>query len=132
MDAPRVLLVDDMKEYSETLAERLRLRDVLTEVASDGKEALEKIEEQEFDVVILDVVMPEMDGLEVLRQIRDIRPHLPVLMLTGKEFSIPKAIRSMDLGAMDYLSKPVPLETLLKKIGEAQKRRAALDGIPNG
>jgi len=132
MDAPKVLLVDDMKEYSETLAERLRLRDVQAEVASDGREAIERIGEREFDMVILDVVMPEMDGFEVLRQIRATHPHLPVLMLTGKEFSIPKAIQSMDLGAMDYLSKPVPLETLLKKIGEARKRKAALEGIPHG
>ena len=119
----RVLLVDDEKEFLEPLAERLEIRefDVLT--AFSGSDALTLVQEKELDVVVLDVKMPGMDGIDVLRQIKRSKPLVEVIMLTGYA-TVPTAIEGMKLGAFDFLLKPCETEDLINKIEEAHKRKA--------
>jgi len=119
----RILLVDDEKEFAETLAERLRTRDFHVTEAFSGNEALEKLKEYNFDVTILDVQMPGMDGIEALRAIKKLKPLTEVLMLTGHG-TIETAIEGMKLGAYDFLIKPCEMDVLLAKINSAYERKA--------
>ena len=118
----KLLLVDDEAEFLETLVDRLDLRDMKTGVAYNGKQALSAVEEEEPDVIVLDVKMPEMDGLEVLKRIKQAYPHVEVIILTGHG-SEQDEERARQLGAFDYLRKPADLEALLLRIRNAFKRR---------
>ena len=118
----KVLLVDDEEEFVTTLAERMMLRSVETEVALSGEEALAKLDEKPPDVVVLDVMMPGLSGLEVLKRIREARPDIPVILLTGRG-STKEGIEGMEQGALDYLMKPIDIEDLLKKMDEAVKSK---------
>ncbi len=119
----RILLVDDEKEFVETLAERLRTRDFDVTTAFSGDEALEKLKEYNFDVTILDVKMPGMDGIEALREIKKLKPLTEVLMLTGHG-TIETAIEGMKIGAYDFLLKPCEMDVLLDKINKAYERKS--------
>lgn len=118
----RILLVDDEKEFVETLAERLRTRDFDVTTAFSGDEALEKLNEYNFDVTILDVKMPGMDGIDALREIKKLKPLTEVLMLTGHG-TIETAIEGMKIGAYDFLLKPCEMDVLLDKINKAYERK---------
>lgn len=120
MASYRALLVDDESDFVETLAERLRLRDVDALVATDGYEALEMLKEHGPPVVLLDVMMPGLGGLQVLREIKRLRPGTQVILLTGKGLT-KDGIEGMRQGAFDYLMKPVKLEELMEKMAEALK-----------
>jgi DNA-binding NtrC family response regulator len=119
----RILLVDDEKEFVETLAERLRTRDFDVTTAFSGDEALEKLNEYNFDVTILDVKMPGMDGIDALREIKKLKPLTEVLMLTGHG-TIETAIEGMKIGAYDFLLKPCEMDVLLDKINKAYERKS--------
>ncbi len=119
----RILLVDDEKEFVEALAERLRTRDFHVTMAFSGDEALEKLKEYNFDVTILDVRMPGLDGIEALRAIKKLKPLTEVLMLTGHG-TIETAIEGMKIGAFDFLIKPCEIDVLLDKIKGAYERKA--------
>jgi DNA-binding NtrC family response regulator len=119
----RILLVDDEKEFVETLAERLRTRDFDVTTAFSGDEALEKLKEYNFDVTILDVKMPGMDGIDALREIKKLKPLTEVLMLTGHG-TIETAIEGMKIGAYDFLLKPCEMDVLLDKINKAYERKS--------
>lgn len=123
MNPPRVLVVDDEADFLETMVNRLRRRGLPAEGALSGPEALEMMRGQDFDVVVLDVRMPGMDGLEVLREIKDKWPFVEVIMLTGHG-SVESGIQGMRLGAFDYIMKPADLEDLLEKIHQAHERKA--------
>ncbi|MFC1884101.1 response regulator [Thermodesulfobacteriota bacterium] len=114
----KVLLVDDEKEFVSTLAERLEMRDITTLVANDGESALKIIADERPPVVVLDVMMPGISGLNVLKRIREDFPKTKVILLTGRG-STKDGIEGMKLGAFDYLMKPVKLEGLIKKMNEA-------------
>lgn len=118
MENLKVLLVDDEEEFVSTLAERLQLRNITTLVATDGEEALQIIDTDKPPVVVLDVLMPGMGGLDVLRQIKRSYPHIQVIILTGRG-STKEGIKGMRLGAFDYLMKPVKIEMLMQKMNEA-------------
>ncbi|MBI4620998.1 MAG: response regulator [Desulfobacterales bacterium] len=118
----RVLLVDDEEEFVTTLSERLSLRGIETEVAYNGENALAKMNQITPDIVILDVMMPGLSGLDVLKQIKEILPDIPVILLTGRG-STRDGIDGMKQGAFDYLMKPVDIEDLIKKMNEAMKSR---------
>lgn len=113
-----VLLIDDEQEFVTTLAERLEIRGFSTATAVDGESGLDLIRQRDWSVVILDLLMPGMSGLETLKQIRQIAPDLPVILLTGHG-STRDGMEVMKLGAIDYLMKPLAIEELLKKIKEA-------------
>ena len=118
MSRGRVLLVDDEKEYIETLAMRLETRGLRVDVAESGETALEKFREKSFDAVVLDLAMPGMDGIETLKRLRELNPDSQVLLLTGRA-TVKKATEAMRLGALDLLEKPVDIEVLVEKIEEA-------------
>jgi len=117
-----VLLVDDERDFADLLAERLQARGFRVQTAYDGEEALRLAAGHELDVAVLDVNMPGLDGLGVLRELKKIKPQAEALMLTGQR-DLATAIPGMKLGATDYLVKPVPIERLVEAILRAQDRR---------
>jgi DNA-binding NtrC family response regulator len=119
----RVLLVDDEEEFVEALAERLSMRDHDVTTSLRGEDALEKLRQYNFDVVILDVRMPGIDGTEVLHEIKRIKPLTEVIMLTGHA-TVESAIDGMKQGAYDYLIKPCETEDLVIKINKAYEKKA--------
>lgn len=119
----RVLLVDDEEQFIEQLSERLKLRDYDVTACFSGEDAVEKLRHYLFDVVVLDVAMPGLDGIEALRQIKSVRPLTEVIMLTGHA-TVESAIEGMKLGAFDYLMKPTETDTLTQKINNAHQRKA--------
>ncbi|MEJ2658365.1 MAG: response regulator [Desulfobacterales bacterium] len=120
MDRIKILLVDDEKEFVTTLAERLELRNMNVSIAMDGEAALALVENDPPQVVILDVMMPGLSGLEVLEKIKAINSRIQVILLTGHG-ATKDGIRGMQLGAFDYLIKPIDIEELIKKVNEAVK-----------
>ncbi|MFW6081954.1 MAG: response regulator [Desulfosalsimonas sp.] len=119
----RVLLVDDEKDFVEQLSERLRIRDYDVTVCHSGEEAVENTRQYIYDVVILDVAMPGMDGNKALRSIKQRRPLTEVIMLTGHA-TVESAIDGMKQGAFDYLMKPCETDELIEKINNARQRKA--------
>ena len=105
-----ILIVDDEKSIRFMLAEALEAIDVKTEDAADGEEALSKLKEKEFSLVLLDLRLPGVDGMEVLRQMRQTRPDIPVMVITAYG-TVNLAVEAMNLGAADFIQKPfVPEE----------------------
>jgi two-component system response regulator CpxR len=119
----KVLLVDDEKDFVETLALRLEARNLSVSTAFNGDEAISKVQEEDFDVVILDMVMPGKTGIEVMRVIKQIRPLVEVILLTGHA-TMQSAIEGMNQGAFFYLMKPTEMQNLLQKIAHAYKHKA--------
>jgi DNA-binding response OmpR family regulator len=122
MEKIKILLVDDEKEFVETLSERIRMREHDSEVALDGEQALKKMDDDLPDVVVLDLKMPGMDGMEVLRRIRKAYPKVQVIMLTGHG-SDKDEEEARKLGAFEYLQKPVEIDALMKKVKKAYKNK---------
>jgi DNA-binding NtrC family response regulator len=118
----RVLLVDDEAEFLETLVKRLKKRKLDVSAVTSGKEALESLRESPVDVVVLDVKMPDMDGIETLKEIKKIRPSVEVIMLTGHA-NVEVAMQGMELGAFDYLMKPMDIDELIYKLQDAYKKK---------
>jgi DNA-binding response OmpR family regulator len=114
----RILIADDEVEFASTLATRLELRGYVTEIANSGEETLEAITRQVPDLLLLDLKMPDLDGLEVLAKLRENYKELKVIILTGHG-SFSSGNQGMTLGAFDYIVKPVELSLLLEKITEA-------------
>ena len=114
----KVLVVDNEVEFASTLAERLRLRRIEAESVFSGEDALPAIVRFQPDVIILDLDMPDISGLEVLSRVKDLDPTIEVILLTGYG-SFDAGITSMELGAFDYIVKPVDLAHLMQKITEA-------------
>jgi DNA-binding NtrC family response regulator len=121
----KILLVDDEVEFVESLAERLRLRGFITSIAQDGLRALEQICAQQFHGVVLDVMMPGMDGLETLKQIKKIDGSVEVILLTGHART-EAALEGIRAGAFDYLIKPVDIDELTFRLQDACEKRALL------
>lgn len=122
MQKLRLLLVDDEPDVLHAYTRRFERRNAEIETASTGGEALEKVGKDRFDVVILDVMMPGMNGIETLRRIKALKPDLPVIILTGHANS--KAlIEGMECGAFDYLLKPVGTDELYFKVLDAVRAR---------
>jgi two-component system response regulator CpxR len=117
----KVLLVDDEQEFVQTLSERLLMRDVGSAIAYNGEQALSVIDEDEPEVMILDLKMPGIDGIEVLRRVKETHPNVEVIILTGHG-SKEDEQTCMDLGAFAYLRKPVDIELLTKTMNEAYAR----------
>jgi CheY-like chemotaxis protein/cytidylate kinase len=118
---PRFLLVDDEKEFVQTLSDRLQTRDLESAIAYDGEEALSYIEKDEPDVMVLDLKMPGVNGIDVLRKVKKERPQVEVIILTGHGSEKDKAT-ALELGAFAYLEKPVDIEVLAKTMKEAYKK----------
>ncbi|MFN8021749.1 MAG: response regulator transcription factor [Acidimicrobiales bacterium] len=123
----RVLVVDDDRAIRESLARALELDGYEVELASDGAVALAAIRERRPDVAVLDVMMPNIDGLTVCRVLRAERDRLPILMLTART-ETPDRVAGLDAGADDYLPKPFELDELLARL-RALLRRAKPDEV---
>ena len=133
----KVLLADDEVDFAKTLAERLEMRNLSVTPVFSGKAALEIIEEIDFDVIVLDVLMPETNGIDLLREIKEKTPLTQVIMLTGQA-TVKNAIEGMKLGAFDFLLKPADIDLLEEKINDAygiklrheeRIRKAQIDSI---
>jgi CheY-like chemotaxis protein len=126
----KVLLVDDEKDFVLTLSERLEMRDVSPAIALDGEQALKILDEEEPDVIVLDLKMPGIDGIEVLRKVKTGHPAVEVIILTGHGNEKDREV-CMRLGAFAYLQKPVNIETLSKAMKDAyEKIRSAGSAKP--
>jgi DNA-binding NtrC family response regulator len=123
----RVLLVDDERDFLEVLTRRLGRRDVNVEGVSSGEEALKYLQAKPIDVAVLDVKMPGMDGITVLREIKKLNPLIEVIMLTGHA-SLEVALEGMRSGAFDYLMKPAEIDELLYKIQDAHRAKTIQEG----
>jgi two-component system, OmpR family, response regulator CpxR len=128
----KVLLVDDEREFVQTLSERLGMRDIGSAVAFDGESALELINEDEPEVMLLDLQMPGINGIEVLKQVKSSHPDIEVVILTGHGTEEHRAL-CLQLGAFAYLEKPVDIELLSEtlKRANARMRQNRLQGINN-
>ena len=115
MEPLRILLVDDEEDFASTLAERLVLRGSRVAVATSGTDALKHIRQTDFSVLILDVKMPGIGGLELMTEIKRKCPDLPVILLTGHG-SVADGERGIREGAFDYLMKPIDIDELMEKI----------------
>jgi DNA-binding response OmpR family regulator len=118
--APRILLVDDEQPIQTLLSFPLQRDGYDVVQASDGREALSRFDEQTFDLVVLDVMMPRMDGLEVCRRLRA-RSSVPIIMLTAKSEEIDKVL-GLELGADDYITKPFSMREFRSRVKAALRR----------
>lgn len=116
----KILLVDDEEELVSTLSERMEMRGLDAEVALDGPQAIDAIKTRLPHVMVLDLRMPRMDGMEVLRHIKKNNPEIQVIILTGHG-SAKDEEQARRLGAFDYLQKPVDVETLVNRIKKAYR-----------
>ena len=125
MSSAKVLLVDDEKEFTETLSERLQLRNLEVFIASSGHEAIDLAGQHRFDAVILDLQMPGMDGIETLKHLLAADADQQVIVLTGHG-TISKSVEALKAGAMDFFEKPIDIQRLSDEIGKAATQRLTL------
>jgi two-component system response regulator MprA len=123
----RVLVVDDDRSVRESLRRSLQFNGYEVATASDGLEALETIARQRFDIIVLDVMMPRLDGLETCRRLRALGEEVPIIVLTARD-AVSDRVSGLDAGADDYLPKPFALEELLARL-RAPLRRAQPAGV---
>jgi len=127
----RLLLVDDELEFLEPMAARLTRRGVLCSIAESGDKALKLLTSESFDCAVVDVKMPGMDGIELLRRMRRDYPDTAVVLLTGHA-SVELGVQGIELGAFEYLMKPVELDELLDTIRRAAGKAAVEPSDNNG
>ena len=125
MTNEKVLLVDDEEDFLDVLGERMRARGMDVSTASSAVEAIQLAEREAYDAIVLDLQMPDMDGLEALKALKEKNPDLQIILLTGHA-TVQKGIQAMKLGAMDLLEKPADLETLTDKSHKAQAKKMLL------
>jgi DNA-binding NtrC family response regulator len=121
----RVLLVDDEEEYLEIMSERMRARDIEVTTSTSAREALDMIATESFDAVIMDFMMPEMNGIEALKAIKEKNPEMQIILLTGHA-TVEKTVEAMKAGAMDLIEKPADLDALSEKIKSAHNQKALI------
>ncbi len=132
MNEIKILIVDDEVEFASTLVERMELRGIKAKATNCGEDALSSVIMEPPDVVLLDLKMPDIGGLEVLDGIKSTDPSIEVIMLTGHGCTV-SGIEGMEHGAFDYLMKPVDLKVLLEKIQQAfEQRMRNKEGDTNG
>jgi two-component system, OmpR family, response regulator CpxR len=117
----RVLLVDDEKEYVQTLSDRLKLRQFASEIAYNGQEALDFTDQEDTEVILLDLKMPGVEGFDVLKKIKESKPHIEVIILTGHGSEKDRAT-CMELGAFAYLHKPADIDLITETMKKAYEK----------
>ena len=125
MTQERVLIVDDEVDFTEVLSQRMQSRGIAVDTAAGGREALEKAKDKSYDAIVLDLSMPDMDGLETLKQLLGENPDQQVIMLTGCG-TIEKGVEAIRLGAMDFLKKPASLQDLIEQVKLAKAKKMLL------
>ena len=123
----KVLIVDDEKDFLDIIAERLLARGMDVSTATSAEDALNMVEEESFDVVILDFMMPALDGFKALKLMKAKRPDMHIIVLTG---NVPdeKRMEAKALGALDVIEKPPDLKDLIQKIKKAKKAQRTVRG----
>jgi len=122
----RLLLAEDEKELSDALVTVLKYNHYSVDAVYDGEEALQYLETENYDGVILDIMMPKMDGIQVLTQVRSKGNQVPILMLTAKA-EVDDKVLGLDRGANDYLTKPFAMKELLARIRAMTRQKAEPD-----
>ena len=120
---PKILIVEDEHQLARFIQLELEHEDYETAVAGDGRQGLSLAESGKFDLILLDIMLPELNGLEVLRRLRKAENNVPVIMLTARD-SVMDKVSGLDMGADDYITKPFAIEELLARIGLADKAEA--------
>ncbi|SDR05827.1 DNA-binding response regulator, OmpR family, contains REC and winged-helix (wHTH) domain [Virgibacillus subterraneus] len=115
MGNPNILIVEDEQKLSRVLQLELNYENYTTEVANNGKQALELLESKKWDLVLLDIMLPELSGMEVLRRFRRNDTNTPIILLTARD-QVHDKVSGLDLGANDYVTKPFQIEELLARI----------------
>ena len=118
----KILLIDDEEDFLAVMSDRMQARNMQVSTASSAKEGLEKAASGNFDAVILDVMMPEMDGIDALKILKEKNPDLEVILLTGHA-TIKQGIEAMKLGALDLLEIPADINALTEKIHTARAKK---------
>ncbi|NDY56238.1 response regulator [Desulfovibrio sulfodismutans] len=118
----KLLLVDDEENFVNTLAERMKMRDVPSKVVFSGEEALEAVKVEAPDVMVLDLRMPGIDGMDVLRKVRKCHPHVQVIILTGHGTDLDEE-EARKLGAFHYHKKPIDIDELLSTVKKAYREK---------
>ncbi|QGY40399.1 response regulator [Pseudodesulfovibrio cashew] len=121
----KVLLIDDEEEFLSALSERMEIRGMNVTTASNADAAVTALDNNEFDAIILDLQMPDMNGIEMLKVIKKSHPEMQVILLTGKA-TLEAGIEAMKLGAMDFMEKPADIQSLTEKIKKAQAKKMLL------
>ena len=120
-----VLIVDDEKDFLDLISQRLEAREMKVSTASRATDALSLLDKESYDAVVLDLQMPEMDGLEALKRIKEKNPDIQVILLTGHA-TVEKGVEAMKLGAMDLIEKPADLATIIDRIKRAKAEKIIL------
>ena len=118
----RVLLVDDEKKFLDAMGARMKARGMDVSTSESAEEALEMLAKEAYDAVILDLRMPEMDGIEALKRMKEKRPEVQVILLTGHA-TVEEGVEAIKLGAMDFLEKPADLDAISEKIKKAKEKK---------
>jgi DNA-binding NtrC family response regulator len=115
----KVLLVDDEKDFLDIMAERMEARGMDVSTANSAEDALEMVQKESYDAIVMDLMMPEMDGFKALKLFKETRPEVQIILLTA---NVPeeKCIEAIKLGAMDVIEKPADLNLLTQKIEKAK------------
>lgn len=126
MEDIKILLVDDEEDFVNTLSERLNLRDLASETAMNGEAALQFVGDRLPDIMVLDLKMPGINGMEVLRRVKQFYPQIQVIILTGHGNDLDEA-EARQIGVFDYLKKPVDIELLVERIRAAYQETKQVD-----
>ena len=121
----KVLLIDDEQDFLDIMSERMQARDIDVTTASSAKDALDLVESGGYDAIILDLQMPEMDGLQALERLKAINPNLQVILLTGHA-TVEKGVQAIKMGATDVVEKPANIAVLIEKIKKAHAQKIIL------
>lgn len=121
----KVLLVDDEQDFLNTLSERMSARGMDITTAASPQEALSQVADGNFDVIVLDLMMPGMDGIETMKAIKQKNPEVQVILLSGHA-TLEKGVEAMKLGAVDFLEKPADIDALTAKIKKAQAKKMVI------
>lgn len=123
--AEKVLLIDDEVEFLEALSERMEIRGMEVTTAENAAAAVSAINSGDFDAIVLDLQMPDMNGIDMLKVIRKTNPDMQVILLTGQA-TLEAGIQAMKLGAMDFMEKPADIDALTDKIKKAQAKKMVI------
>jgi DNA-binding response OmpR family regulator len=116
---PKVLIIDDEKDFLDIMAERMDARGLKVSTATSAEDALKMVLKEPYDAIIMDLMMPEMDGFKALKLFKETRPDVPIILLTAN-VTEEKCIEAIKLGAMDVIEKPADLNLLTQKIEEVK------------
>lgn len=131
MNQPAILIVEDEKKLSRSLQLEFTYENYQTQIAENGADALHLIKENHWDVILLDIMLPELSGLEVLRRVRQNDQQTPIILLTARD-QVHDKVSGLDLGANDYVTKPFQIEELLARVRVHLRQQVQLNELTNG